>query len=75
MLISIIEKAIREFVVSVELPQISTEYEVQMAIRQVMRDNPDIFWFSHQWRYVQNIIEGCHNIINKWVENPPTHIE
>lgn len=43
MLISIIEKAIREFVVSVELPQISTEYEVQMAIRQVMRDNPDIF--------------------------------
>ena len=25
-----------------------------MTIRQVMRENPDIFWFSHQWRYVQN---------------------
>ena len=22
-----------------------------MAIRQVMRDNPDIFWFSHIWNY------------------------
>lgn len=25
--------------------------DVYMAIRQVMRDNPDIFWFSHIWNY------------------------
>lgn len=26
-------------------------------------------------RVAQHIVEGCRNIINKWVENPPSHIE
>lgn len=47
----IIEQAIRSFATFVEVPEASTEDEVYMAIRQVMRDNPNIFWFSHQWRY------------------------
>ena len=52
LLYHIIEQAIRSFATSVEVPNTSTENDVYMAIRQVMRDNPDIFWFSHQWRYV-----------------------
>lgn len=28
-----------------------TELEVRDAIRWVMRDNPDIFWFAHQYHY------------------------
>ena len=28
-----------------------TESEVRDAIRWVMRDNPDIFWFAHQYHY------------------------
>lgn len=53
-LITFIEQAIRSFENSVEVPKTSTENDVYMSIRQVMRDNPDIFWFSHQWRYSQN---------------------
>lgn len=52
-LYSIIEQAIRSFATSVEVPNTSTENDIYMTIRQVMRENPDIFWFSHQWRYVQ----------------------
>ena len=48
-----IEQAIRSFATSVEVPNTSTENDVYHAIRQVMRDNPDIFWFSHQWHYSQ----------------------
>ena len=50
-LYSIIEQAIRSYKSSVEVARTTTEKDVYMAIRQVMRDNPDIFWFSHQWRY------------------------
>lgn len=51
---NIIEQAIRSFEISVEVSQTTTENDVYMVIRQVMRDNPDIFWFSHQWRFAQN---------------------
>lgn len=36
---------------SLVLPQDTKEDELYMAIRQVMRDNLDLFWFSYQWRY------------------------
>lgn len=52
-IINIIVQAIRSSATSVEVPSTSTENDVYMAIRQVMRDNPDIFWFSHQWHYSQ----------------------
>lgn len=53
-LINIIEAAIRAHDTEVQLFPRITENEVYMAIRQVMRDNPDIFWFSHQWNYSQS---------------------
>ena len=50
----IIEDAIQSHEAQVQLFPRITENDVHMAIRQVMRDNPDIFWFSHQWRYSQS---------------------
>ena len=47
----IIEDAIQSHEAQVQLFPRITENDVHMAIRQVMRDNPDIFWFSHQWHY------------------------
>ncbi|WP_288966863.1 TIR domain-containing protein [uncultured Prevotella sp.] len=52
-LITKIVQAIRSFKSSVEVARTTTEDEVCHAIRQVMRDNPDLFWFSHQWHYSQ----------------------
>lgn len=34
-----------------KLNQSSTPCEIRDAIRWVMRDNPDIFWFAHQYHY------------------------
>ena len=63
-LYSIIEHAIRSFEKSIDVPKTSTENDVNMAIRQVMRDHPDIFWFSHQWRYseVEAVVHFCYTI-------------
>lgn len=33
-----------------------TEEEVRHAIREILRNNPDIFWFSHQWKYMENVV-------------------
>ena len=51
---NIVETAIRAHDAEVQLFPRITETDVYMAIRQVMRDNPDIFWFSHQWNYSQS---------------------
>ncbi len=53
-LFNIINKAIRSHLPSVEVGISTTENDVYMAICQVMRGNPDIFWFSHQWNYSQS---------------------
>lgn len=50
----IIAGVIRAHETQVQLFPRITENDVYMAIRQVMRDNPDIFWFSHQWNYSQS---------------------
>lgn len=50
---SIIEKAIRNHESDVKLLTHTTDYDVYMSVRNVMRNNPDIFWFSHQWCYSQ----------------------
>ena len=34
-----------------KLNQSSTPNEIRNAIRWIMRDNPDIFWFAHQYYY------------------------
>ena len=50
---TIIEESIRSHNSELQLFPRITENDVYYAIRQVMRDNPDIFWFSHQWHYSQ----------------------
>ncbi len=50
-LLIIIEQALRAHQHSVEVGSSTTDDDVYIAIRQVMRGNPDIFWFSHQWTY------------------------
>lgn len=37
--------------VNLELKQSPTADEIRNAVRWVMRDNPDIFWFAHQYYY------------------------
>lgn len=50
-LLNIIEQALRAHQPYVEVGSSTTENDVYVAIREVMRNNPDIFWFSHQWSY------------------------
>ena len=46
-----IEKSIREHEENLHVTNEVTETEVRHAIRWVMRDNPDIFWFVHQYHF------------------------
>lgn len=49
-----IEKAIRGHVPQMSVPKETTQDDVYQCIRCIMRENPDIFWFSHQWEYTEN---------------------
>lgn len=49
-----IEKSIREHEENLHVANEVTEVEVRHAIRWVMRDNPDIFWFVHQYHFDKN---------------------
>ena len=59
-----IEKALRSHTSQLLVPQETTQEEVYQCIRSIMRENPDIFWFSHQWKYVEddNIIRFHYTI-------------
>ena len=46
-----VERAIRQHEVVLNVRYNVTEVEVRHAIRWVMRDNPDIFWFVHQYHF------------------------
>lgn len=46
-----IEKSIRGYEESLHVTNEVTESDVRYAIRWVMRDNPDIFWFVHQYHF------------------------
>lgn len=46
-----IERAIRQHAEYLNVGNSVTESEVRHAIRWVMRDNPDIFWFVHQYHF------------------------
>lgn len=48
---STIEKAIRNHESEVRLLTRKTEYDVYLSVRNVMRDNPDIFWYVHQYHF------------------------
>ena len=45
----IVEGAILAHASSAVVPGGTTEGDVRNAVREVMRDNPGFFWFSHQW--------------------------
>ncbi len=49
-----IENAIRNHETQMVVPFGLTQDDVYLSIRRIMRENPDIFWFSHQWRYTEN---------------------
>lgn len=51
---SIIERAIMNHESEVKLLTHATDNEVYLSVRNIMRNNPDIFWFSHQWSYSQD---------------------
>jgi hypothetical protein len=46
-----IERAIRQHEEYLNVGNSVTESDVRHAIRWVMRDNPDIFWFVHQYHF------------------------
>ena len=46
-----IERAIRQHAEYLNVGNSVTESDVRHAIRWVMRDNPDIFWFVHQYHF------------------------
>lgn len=50
-LYDIIEQAIRQHDEFLNVGINATEEQVRHAIRWVMRDNPDIFWFVHQYHF------------------------
>ena len=77
-----IERAIRQHYDFINVGNSVTEVEVRHAIRWVMRDNPDIFWFVHQYHFDKDhgivsfryrcSLERCASIqesINGVVEN------
>ena len=43
--------AIRNHIIKYKLKQSPATNELRNAIRWIMRDNPDIFWFAHQYHY------------------------
>lgn len=43
--------SIRQIKKTLHIDSIRPESEVRHAIRWIMRDNPDIFWFAHQYHY------------------------
>ena len=52
-LYSNIEQAIRQHEDTIRVDDNAMESDVRHAIRWVMRDNPDIFWFVHQYHFDQ----------------------
>ena len=46
-----IEDYIRNQSANIKIEQSITSDKIRNAIRRIMRDNPDIFWFAHQYHY------------------------
>ncbi len=49
-----IENAIRSHTSVLSVLDNATQDDVYQAILDILRNNPDIFWFSHQWHYTEN---------------------
>lgn len=74
-LITVIKEAIYNYDTQLRFSSSILERDIYYAIRFVMRENPDIFWFSYQWSYSEadNVlhlhytfdIERCEKIKNQ----------
>ena len=61
-----VEKAIRNHTLQMSVPKGTTHDDAHQYIRRVMRENPDIFWFSHQWEYIKDdLMLQFHYTISK----------
>ncbi len=71
---NIIEEAIRKHKHQIQL--FASENDVNNAIKHVMRENPDIFWFSYEWRYseTENILYLDYTFDSEHVEKIKTQI-
>ena len=46
-----VEQTIRQYEEILHVDKDVTLSDIRNAIRWIMRDNPDIFWFAHQYHY------------------------
>ena len=60
-----IEQAIRKQENNLYVGEGVTKQDVHHAIQRVMRDNPDIFWFSYQWSYYDTSTVSFHYPLSK----------
>jgi len=61
-----VEKAIRDHTLQMSVPKGTTQDDVYQCIRRIMCENPDIFWFSNQWKYSEKEQSVCfHYTISK----------
>ena len=55
-----VEEIIRKHETELQLASSVPWYDVYQAIKFVMRENPDLFWFSHQWKYDSDGVVHFH---------------
>lgn len=72
---TIIEEAIRKHKHQIRL-FLASENDVNDAIKQTMRANPDIFWFSHEWDYseTENILHFDYTFDSEHTEKIKSQI-
>lgn len=46
-----IKQAVYRHKIGLHIDEIISDIKIRYAIRWIMRDNPDIFWFAHQYHY------------------------
>ena len=75
-LTTIIKEAIHKHVTQLQLSSCILENEIYNAIKFLMRENPDIFWFSHQWSYSEtdNILHLHYTFDSERCEKIKTQI-
>lgn len=61
-----IEDYIRNQSANIKIERSTTSDKIRNAVRWVMRDNPDIFWFAHQYHYD----EACSSIHFQYTFSP-----
>ena len=73
----VVEEAIRNHKTWLQLSSCVPWNDVYQAIKSVMRENPDIFWFSHQWKYdeADGVVRFHYTMDTERSEKIKTHID